>query len=189
MENKYSIILRLAQKYQYEKAHAEAVSRNSGYLYDFLQKNKIISIKNNRNLLEKAALLHDIGAFISRKKHNEHSQHIIEHDELLSDYPALERKILGIIAFNHKKKLSKDTNRLYRDDVETVLVFSSLIRVADALDYTRENLQISDIYIKNNTIYIKTISEMTEIIKERLIKKKELFVNLTKHDICLEMGR
>lgn len=99
--------------------------------------------KNERRLLEAAALLHDVGYFISYSSHHKHSHHLIRHADLFG-FSAREREMVALIARYHRKSLPKkkhaEFERLEEQDQLIVSQLGGILRLADGLDRRRSGL-------------------------------------------------
>jgi exopolyphosphatase/guanosine-5'-triphosphate,3'-diphosphate pyrophosphatase len=93
-----------------------------------------------RQMLAAAALLHDVGYFISYDRHHKHSYHLIRHAELFGFSPR-EREIVANLARYHRKALPKarheNFTRLAPADQELVCKLGGILRLADGLDRRR----------------------------------------------------
>jgi exopolyphosphatase/guanosine-5'-triphosphate,3'-diphosphate pyrophosphatase len=93
-----------------------------------------------RQMLEAAALLHDVGYFISYDRHHKHSYHLIRHAELF-DFSPRERELVANLARYHRKALPKARHenfiRLAPTDQELVGKLGGILRLADGLDRRR----------------------------------------------------
>lgn len=93
-----------------------------------------------RQMLEAAALLHDVGYFIGYDRHHKHSYHLIRHAELF-DFSPREREIVANLARYHRKALPKLRHenfvRLAPADQELVGKLGGILRLADGLDRRR----------------------------------------------------
>jgi len=96
--------------------------------------------KKERQLLEAAALLHDVGYFINYAGHHKHSYHLVRHAELFGFTPR-EREIIAQIARYHRKALPKKKHqefaRLTPQDQLIVRRLGGILRLADGLDRRR----------------------------------------------------
>ncbi|SEA26357.1 Ppx/GppA phosphatase [Desulfuromusa kysingii] len=105
--------------------------------------------RNQRHaeLLEAAALLHDIGYFISYDRHHKHSYHLIRHANLFGFTPR-EREIIANLARYHRKGKPKKNHdnfaALAPEDQKLVREIGGILRLADGLD-RRRNGQVTDI--------------------------------------------
>ncbi len=93
--------------------------------------------------LRAAARLHDIGWVEGRKKHHKTSMRLIETDpSLVPD--ETERPLVALLARYHRRAWPSRRHRrfaaLSREDRKCVLRLAALLRLADALDYSRQGL-------------------------------------------------
>lgn len=99
-----------------------------------------------RQMLEAAALLHDVGYFISYDRHHKHSCHLIRHAELF-DFSPREREIVANLARYHRKALPKPRHenfaRLSFADQELVGKLGGILRLADGLDRRRNRAVVT----------------------------------------------
>src|SRR5439155_21024022 len=90
-----------------------------------------------RLLLEEAALLHDIGEFVSRSGHHRHSAYLIQHAQLRAMSPD-EVNIVASVARGHRgsgPKMRHDTYAALLPERRAVVDrLAALLRVADGLD-------------------------------------------------------
>jgi exopolyphosphatase/guanosine-5'-triphosphate,3'-diphosphate pyrophosphatase len=134
----------LGRRYDFEEAHGVHVGRLAVSLFD-----QLITIhdlgERDRRILLAAAVLHDVGIFISHKKHHKHSLYVIQHSEI-ADFSPREMLMVANVARYHRRGGPSDDHpdfvRLTEDEQDRVAMLSSLLRIADALD--REHLQRVD---------------------------------------------
>jgi exopolyphosphatase/guanosine-5'-triphosphate,3'-diphosphate pyrophosphatase len=92
-----------------------------------------------RELLEAAALLHDIGYVINHAKHHKHAYHLILNGDL-QGFTQRELEIVACVARYHRKAFPKKRHtafaRLERTDRRIVRALAGILRVADGLDRT-----------------------------------------------------
>ncbi|MBN1431166.1 MAG: HD domain-containing protein [Methanomicrobiaceae archaeon] len=116
--------------------HPLHVTKNAVILFDCLRDIHGLGEEEERYLIA-GSLLHDVGWCISEEKHHKHSMNIILEDRSLG-FNDEERLIIANIARYHRKALPSDEHdnftRLTGEEKNIVLVNSSILRVADALD-------------------------------------------------------
>ncbi|MHB8051087.1 MAG: Ppx/GppA phosphatase family protein [Coriobacteriia bacterium] len=121
---------------QYDVAHAEQVCRLSLELFDELR-GQLGLTDGDRALLEAAALLHDVGYYISFEQHHKHSQHLISH-ATLPGFDSDERWIIAAVARYHSGSLPKAKHDVMEgldaDSRRQVSHLAALLRTADGLD-------------------------------------------------------
>jgi exopolyphosphatase/guanosine-5'-triphosphate,3'-diphosphate pyrophosphatase len=121
-----------------EEAHARHVAKLTLRLFD---RAKSIGLQNyslpKRELLEYAALLHDIGVFVSHTGHHRHSYYLIRHSEL-AGFTDEEIEVIANLAYFHRKSPPKKRHAhfqvLDREDQQLVRRLAALLRLAEGLD-------------------------------------------------------
>jgi exopolyphosphatase/guanosine-5'-triphosphate,3'-diphosphate pyrophosphatase len=141
--------------------HAEHVARLSLQLFDKLAPLHHLDEKY-RELLEYAALLHNIGTFISISSHHKHSQYIIQNGELRGFSPS-ETEIIAHVARYHRKSPPSERHTgyslLHPSSRRAVDVLSGILRLANGLERGhRQNIQKISVEVKGKaiTIFLKT---------------------------------
>jgi len=193
-ENIISSALAIGKKYQYDREHSLYVHRLSLMLFDDLKKYYELS-NRERIYLQVAAILHDIGFFISASSHHKHSAQLIKSSEIIGLHKN-EMKIIAQIARYHRKSLPKPTHTEYiempLEDRITISRLAGILRIADAMDNShlqiveRANLSING---NNCEIYVKIKNnrdDFMEIIRHSIKKKSELFENFFGVSLTLE---
>lgn len=93
--------------------------------------------------LRAAARLHDIGWVEGRKKHHKTSMRLIETDPALVP-DETERSLVALLARYHRRAWPSPRHRRFaalgKDDRKCVRRLAALLRLADALDYSRQGL-------------------------------------------------
>jgi exopolyphosphatase/guanosine-5'-triphosphate,3'-diphosphate pyrophosphatase len=94
----------------------------------------------NRQLLEAAAILHDVGYLINYEKHHQHSYHLIRHANLFGFSPR-EKEVVANLARYHRKKLPRKKHENFAllppEDRRLVKQLAGILRLADGLDRRR----------------------------------------------------
>jgi len=133
--------LALGRRYRFDRAHARQVTRLALSLYDQLADLHQLG-PDERRILLAAGLLHDVGGFISNRKHHKHSLYIILHSEV-AGLSNRELRLTANVARYHRKNEPGGRHEEYaalaEEDRERVVPLAAILRVADALD--REHLQ------------------------------------------------
>lgn len=135
-------VLEFARSCHYDEPHSRHVAKLALGIFDSLAKEFELK-KSDRKLLEAAALLHDIGYFLSYNSHHKHSHHLIRHADLFGFSPR-EREMVALIARYHRKSLPKKKHveyaRLEVKDQQIVCRLGGILRLADGLDRRRSGL-------------------------------------------------
>jgi exopolyphosphatase/guanosine-5'-triphosphate,3'-diphosphate pyrophosphatase len=134
--------LALGEHYHFNRQHAEQVARLAASLFDQLQPLDGLSA-TDRMLLVGAALLHEIGQYVSFAAHHKHSYYLIMH----ADLPGLsevEKVMLACIARYHRKSHPKPRHEGYEilapAERECVRKLAAILRLADAFDREHQSL-------------------------------------------------
>jgi len=172
-------VLEFARSCHFDEPHSKHVARLALAVFDRLAKENGLK-KPERIMLEAAALLHDIGYFISYNSHHKHSYHLIRHADLFGLTPR-EREMTAQIARYHRKSLPKkkhqEFNSLSDNDQSVVSRLGGILRLADGLDRRRSGLvEIVDLQKTDNVFKIKLLG--TEDISVEIFggnAKRDLF--------------
>ncbi len=129
-------VFELAWRCNFDEKHALQVARLALQLFDALAKLHGLG-KRERELLEFAALLHDIGWHIGHSGHHKHSAYLIRNGDL-EGFSLQELDLLANIARYHRKSPPKKAHLEFQalDVASQLLVrkLASILRIADGLD-------------------------------------------------------
>ncbi len=128
----------LAARFAGANPHGEQVARLAVALFDGLAPALRLP-PAARELLEYAALLHDIGHVIDHDRHHRHTSYLIRNADLLG-FEAVEIEILAQVARGHRKQVPKagdpEVRALPAPARRVVRGCAALLRLADGLDRT-----------------------------------------------------
>ena len=120
----------------YREEHAEQVAQLSLALFDQLETLHQLG-EEERALLHAAAMLHDVGSFVSYNRHHKHSYYLLYHADL-PGYTDRERELIATIARYHRRSTPKEGHeefqRLLPKERQVVRHLAAILRVADGLD-------------------------------------------------------
>jgi exopolyphosphatase/guanosine-5'-triphosphate,3'-diphosphate pyrophosphatase len=137
--DRMAAVLAFGARCHYDERHAEQVRRLALSLFDQLS-GELALDPTGRELLETAALLHDIGYHIAYDRHHRHSHHLVTHSRL-PGFTNREIRRIASIARYHTKALPKETHEAWLtldpQDRDAVAPLAALLRLADALDRGR----------------------------------------------------
>ncbi len=127
--------LSIAEKYRVDTDHAQNVAELSVRLFDELESDHGLSSRY-RLLLRIAALLHEVGSFVSDRAHHKHSYYLIVNSEIFG-LNRQETEMVAQVARYHRRSVPKASHSAYvalpRETRVAVTKLSALLRVADAL--------------------------------------------------------
>ncbi|KAB2844373.1 MAG: HD domain-containing protein, partial [Melioribacteraceae bacterium] len=173
-------IKNLAESCRFDKEHCEHVSKLALQLFDQLSELHNFGNKE-REYLDAASRLHDIGYHISHSQHHRHSMYIISNSELLG-FNENEINIIANIARYHRKSHPKknhnDFMELPAKSREIVEKLSAILRVADSFDRTHYKLVKkikTDIKENEVKLTLQITNGIPEIELWSLERRKALF--------------
>jgi len=160
---RYKGVLHLAESCQYEKDHSDQVTKLALLLFDQLGGlHKLDNI--NREYLQAAGILHNVGFFISHAQHHLHSYYIIRNSEYLTGFNSREVEIIAQVARYHRKSEPKPKHeefaRLNAKDQMIVRKLAGILRIADSLNRTHSSIVSSlrcDVEGSNLMIHLETV--------------------------------
>ncbi len=134
-------VLQLARACQFDEPHARIVQGLALELFDSARAAGLHRYAApERELLSNAAVLHDIGVFLSFDNHHEHTWYLVKHADLLGFDQVEVAQIAALAYFNRRSfpgrgnpKL-KGLSKRERGVVERLSVF---LRIAESLDRSR----------------------------------------------------
>ncbi len=137
-------VLQLARACGSDEAHTRVVSRLAAELFDSAKKLGVHRYgTEERELLGFAALLHDVGAFLSYDNQHEHTWYLISSADLLG-FNRTEIGIIAALAFFSRKGFPKrghpKLEGLDEGSQNVVRFLTAFLRIADSLDRSRQGL-------------------------------------------------
>ncbi|MBU3112544.1 Ppx/GppA phosphatase family protein [Clostridium lacusfryxellense] len=158
----------IGEKYQIDKEHAIFVEKFSLEIFDHTKRLHKLGDRE-RLYLQVAAILHDVGGFISANDHNLHSYNIIKAQSIIG-FSDIALELIASAAMYHSDDIpiSSHENYRYLSDGDKMIVstLSAILKLSEALD----------------------ISHMQKIKEIKLIGTKDsMFFNIkSEEDIILE---
>lgn len=143
-------VLNLARIYDYEKSHANHVRYLALRLFDQMRPLHGFS-GAERQLLDAAALLHDVGTVIGYKGHHRHSASLIANNGLPGFSPR-EMALVALMALYHRKgdPVPGEYVAVFESgDADRLRKMSAILRLAEFLERGR-NAVVSDVIVTWN---------------------------------------
>jgi exopolyphosphatase/guanosine-5'-triphosphate,3'-diphosphate pyrophosphatase len=142
----------LAGRYQSDIAHGEHVGRLCTRFFDATADLHHLT-KHDALLLQVAAILHEVGTFITARAHHKHSEYIILNSEIFG-LDRLDVTIVALVSRYHRHSGPKLEHPSYAalgtEDRIRVSKLAALLRVADALERTHAQ-RVAQIEIKRES--------------------------------------
>jgi exopolyphosphatase/guanosine-5'-triphosphate,3'-diphosphate pyrophosphatase len=126
----------LGARYDFDRRHAEHVQVLSRQLFELLRGEHQLGNRHEL-ILDVAALLHDVGAYVSKRSHHKHSLYLIQNSDIFGLGDA-DLTLAAIVSRYHRRALPcmehEEYRALSRQDRLDVVKLAAILRVADALD-------------------------------------------------------
>lgn len=128
---------RLANQLDPDADHAETVARLAGQLFDRTADLHGLD-SDAKQLLVLAAIVHNVGMFISHSGHHKHTYYIVRNSEQLTGFSEQEIELIALIARYHRKSVPSEKHeefaRLPKAERRLVRLLAGLLRVAIGFD-------------------------------------------------------
>jgi exopolyphosphatase/guanosine-5'-triphosphate,3'-diphosphate pyrophosphatase len=135
-------VIELAERCAWEADHSRQVAALALTLFDYTRRIHTLGDRE-REWLEYAGFLHDIGNHISYEKHHRHSYYLIKHGDLRGFEPD-EIDIIALVTRYHRRATPKREHigfeHLDKDQRRTVEILSAFLRLAETLDRSRHGV-------------------------------------------------
>jgi len=179
----------VAGKFNSDESHAEQDRKLALMIFDETKQLHSLE-RRERYWLECAAILHDIGLSRGVKGHHKSTLRLILNDPQLP-FTYEERYIVGSIARYHRKALPSkkhfNLKPLKQTERGKIMVLSSILRVADALDYSHNSV-VQTLNLKSfpDHIVLDCVASGEHTLEEKSVtKKKDLFERVFRSKLTL----
>jgi len=180
----------LASRYQSDPSHGEHVARIALHLFERLEDLHGMD-RLDAMLLHVAAILHEVGTYISPRAHHKHSEYIILNSEIFG----LDRRdltLVALVARYHRHSGPRPDHPHYRElpthDRIRVAKLAAILRVADALERTHDQ-RVHEIELRRESHRLHlTLPGVNEAAVERLAmqSKGDLFQNVFGLEVVID---
>jgi exopolyphosphatase/guanosine-5'-triphosphate,3'-diphosphate pyrophosphatase len=135
-------VIELAERCAWEADHSRQVAAIALTLFDYTKRIHGLGDRE-REWLEYAGFLHDIGNHISYEKHHRHSYYLIKNGDLRGFEPE-EIHVMALLTRYHRRAYPKHEHigmtELDKSARKTVAVLSAFLRLAETLDRSRHGV-------------------------------------------------
>jgi exopolyphosphatase / guanosine-5'-triphosphate,3'-diphosphate pyrophosphatase len=185
-------VLQLAGRSETVYRHNRQTARLAGRLFDLTASLHGLGVRE-REWLEYAALLHDIGYSIHYKGHHKHAYYLIS-NAVLDAFDQREIEIIANVARYHRGSAPKASHpnmaALKPWQQRTIRKLAVLLRVADALDRTHAS-RVDEIYcaIRGHKATLEVLSRYSvDLELEEARQHARLFAKVFARDLRLRQG-
>lgn len=130
-------VITVAERFHEDIDHAEHITDLALELFDAIADVHGLG-EDDRDLLEAAGLLHNVGLYVAHSAHHKHSYYLIRHAEQLAGFTEHETELIAQVARYHRKSGPKakhtEWEALPTSDQSLVTWLAAILRVAIGLD-------------------------------------------------------
>jgi exopolyphosphatase/guanosine-5'-triphosphate,3'-diphosphate pyrophosphatase len=178
-EEKMSLVHHVGEDYEYDYKHVTQVERLALVIFDRIGKKYGLD-DHCRLLLRAAAILHDIGKYVSMRSHSLYSYQLIMGTDLLG-FTEEDKQIIAMASYYHAHNvMERDEKRvpeLKSELVPVVAKLSAIIRLADALDRSyMQKIQQCKVTLHNRELTIEVVSKADLDLEEWTFASKVLMM-------------
>lgn len=176
-------------RYKTDRKHADHVAQFAQQLFRELQHLHALDPKYEL-VLRVAAVLHEVGMFISPREHHKHSLYILLQTEIFG-LSTSDREMVALLARYHRRYNPEPNHPTFSDLTreERMIVFklAALLRMADALDRTHtQRIKTIQLRPEGSRLYILTPGVEDTTVEQLAINSKcDLFREIYGYDILL----
>ena len=177
----------LARRCGSDATHSQHVARLALSLFDQTKPLHRLGT-DDREMLDYAALLHDIGQHVSRRGHHRHAAYLVENAELRGFSPG-EIEFLATLVRHHRRGDPKPSEprfaALDKDSRERVRKLAALLRVADGLDRGRRgSVEAIDVQLGADLVVLRLHArDDAELALWGMRRRRELFEKVYEREL------
>jgi exopolyphosphatase/guanosine-5'-triphosphate,3'-diphosphate pyrophosphatase len=180
----------LARRYHVDESHTENVVQLAIKIFDQMPSEHGL-FSRERLYLELAAILHDIGYFVSNSSHHKHGHYIVENSEIFG-LAREDIQIVSNVVRYHRGSIPlrshPEFNSLSREMRLVVMKLAAILRVADSLDrsHTQKITDVSLEFEDRNVLLNVQSTKDLEVERYALSSKGKYFEEVYGYKILLQ---
>ncbi len=176
----------LARRCSYPEAHSRQVARLALELFDQTAELHELDA-HDRELLEYAALLHDIGEHVAHDGHHRHAAYLVQHGGLRGFAPEEVALLAGLARWHRRgdPRSTEELGPLGSGGEERLRKLTALLRIADGLDRSRSQaVDAIDVRVGPSLVMIRlTRNRDAELEQWGTRRKRELFEKVFRREL------
>jgi exopolyphosphatase/guanosine-5'-triphosphate,3'-diphosphate pyrophosphatase len=183
----------LARRCGSDAAHSQHVAKLALSLFDQTRPLHELG-DDDREMLEYAALLHDIGQHVSRKGHHRHAAYLVENAQLRGFSPD-EIEFLAALVRHHRRGDPKPSEprfaALDKDARERLRKLAALLRLADGVDRGRRGVvENIDVQIGTDLVVLRLHADQdAELELWGVRRRRDLFEKIFQRELEATIAR
>jgi len=171
----------LSKKYNVNSRYVSSVCKYSHEMIKFLSKHYEF-YEEDEIILNEAAILHEIGHFISPTSHHKHTMYIIENSDLFG-ISSHNKTLISMVARYHRGSIPKNTHDNYtaldRVDKIRVTKLAAILRITRYMSMSTQTYQKHKYDIKDGVLEISfDKTQDTQNMKSKIKSSTDLFSNI-----------
>ena len=180
----------ICEKYRSDPAHAAHVTDLSIGLFDQLGRQHGLGGRH-RLLLRVAAMLHEVGTYVSGRAHHKHSHYLISNAEIFG-LTGDELRVVALVARYHRRSCPRPSHLEYvslpREKRVVVSKLAAILRVADAMDRGHAQ-QVREFHVDRQgdelVIFVHGVADLA-LERRAMARKADLFQDIYGLTVRLE---
>lgn len=185
--------IQLGRRYHFDGAHGVHVAELSKQLFAAMQVEHGLDARHEL-ILYIAALVHEIGAFVSTSSLHKHSMYLIQHSDLFG-LSHNDLDLVGLVARYHRRASPQPTHPVFstlsREGRVAVTKMAAILRVAKALDATRSQ-RVRQVLVRRKgrrlLIHVPDVDDLS-VEQLALNQGRSLFDQIFGLQVTLRAGR
>ena len=165
----------MSSRYNVDESHAERVANFCLRLFRELQREHALDERYALQL-RIAALLHEVGRFISDRSHHKHSMYIVMNSDLFG-LAKRDLALIGLVTRYHRRAMPQTYHTEYtaldRESRIIVVKLAALLRIADAIDRRRVQPLEKISFSRVGDDFVITVNEPADLTLETLALKEK----------------
>ena len=172
-----SSVLAVARRYEEDLVHAERSADLALEIFD--QTAELHGLdEGDRDLLEAAGVLHNVGRFVAHAAHHKHSYYVVRNSEHLAGFADHEIELIAQVARYHRKSNPKPKHpefaALDPHDQHRVRVLAGMLRVAIGLDRTyRRAVEHVTVKVGRKRLTVTAVTDVGADVELELFTARE----------------
>ncbi|MFK7819456.1 MAG: exopolyphosphatase [Planctomycetaceae bacterium] len=163
--------LELGRRYSINEPHALHVAKLAQTLFHELAEEHRLTDPRYELILRVAAVVHEVGLFISLRGYHKHSHYLVSNSEIFGLSPS-NLQLVALVARYHRRASPKPTHEGYsvlsRRERIVVCKLAAILRVADALDHSRsQRIKDPQCEVQGRRLVV-SVSDVEDVSLEQL---------------------
>ena len=181
--------MEVAARYDVDMRHAKHVSHYALAIFHHLQETENFTPRQEM-ILTVAAILHEVGGYISDRAHHKHSYYIISNSNIFG-FSSRDVQLAALVARYHRRSPPKSSHTPYtslpRKDRLLVSQLAAILRIANVLDGLKDRREISLTFQRQDRSLLLLTNAVSNLplLQKKINERAELFTQMYGLDVVL----